>query len=99
MTSVNPFNQPRYEFKLFVTTYATSSQRAVRNLTGILEEQLKNNYSLEIIDVQKHSLVAEQENITALPLLVRIAPAPQRRLIGDMSDPVKVLAGLNLLPL
>jgi circadian clock protein KaiB len=99
MISVNPLNQPRYEFKLFVTTYATSSQRAVRNLTDLLEEQLKNDYCLEIIDVQKHPLLAEQENITALPLLIRIVPAPQRRLIGDMSDRVKVLAGLNLLPL
>jgi circadian clock protein KaiB len=89
---------PPYLLKLFVTTWGTSSHRAIHNLTGILEEQLKNAYQLEIVDVQKQPLLAARENITALPLLIKRAPLPERRLVGDMSNRIRVLAGLDLVP-
>jgi circadian clock protein KaiB len=37
--------------------------------------------------------------IIATPTLVKILPEPLRRIIGDLSDKEKVLAGLNLIPL
>jgi circadian clock protein KaiB len=88
--------QPHYLLKLFVTTYATSSHRAIRNLTNILESQLKGDYELQVIDVREQPLMVIKENITALPLLIKVLPLPCKRMIGDMSDRVKVLAGLNL---
>lgn len=88
--------QPNYKLKLFVTTYAASSHRAMRNLSNILENQLKGHYELEVIDVRQQPQMVLQENITALPLLVKMLPLPSKRMIGDMSDRVKVLAGLNL---
>jgi circadian clock protein KaiB len=102
MTMVNTLSkdqasnmQPPYLLKLFVTTYATSSHRAVRNLTALLQECFPTTYRLEIIDIKQHPLTALKENITAVPLLVREAPKPQRRLVGDMSDRLKVLACLQ----
>lgn len=88
-----------YRLKLFVTTYATSSHRAIRNLTHILESRLKGHYELQVIDVWKQPALAVKENITALPLLVKLLPLPCKRMIGDMSDRVKVLACLNLVAL
>ncbi|MET0531514.1 MAG: circadian clock KaiB family protein, partial [Microvirga sp.] len=35
----------------------------------------------------------------ATPTLVKVLPEPLRRIIGDLSDRDKVLAGLNLTPL
>jgi circadian clock protein KaiB len=87
--------EPPHLLKLFVTTYATSSHRAVRNLTALLQENFPTTYRLEIIDIKQNPLAALQENITAVPLLIRETPEPQRRMVGDMSDRLKVLAGLQ----
>jgi circadian clock protein KaiB len=70
--------------------------RAIKNLRDICEEHLKGRYSLEIIDVYQQGLLAKEEQIIALPLLIKKSPGPERRLIGDMSDKAKVLKGLGL---
>lgn len=86
---------PPLQLKLFVSTYALSSTRAIRNLTALLEECFPSNYHLDIIDIKDQPLLAISENITALPLLIKTAPEPYKRLIGDMSDRLKVLTGLH----
>lgn len=85
-----------YRLRLFVTGATPNSSRAISNLKQICEKYLKGNYELEIIDIYQQPLVAESEQIVALPLLIKKTPFPVRRLIGDMSDTDKVLRGLNL---
>ena len=84
-----------YVLKLFVIGASPNSARAIANLTNICETHLEENYTLEIIDVYQQPLLAQKEQIIALPMLLRILPAPVRRLIGDMSDTNKVLKGLG----
>jgi circadian clock protein KaiB len=76
--------------KLFVTTYATSSHRAIHNLTSILKENFEGLYRLEIIDIKNEPALAVEFNITAVPLLVKDINSANRRLVGDMSDREKV---------
>jgi circadian clock protein KaiB len=85
-----------YKLRLFVTGATPNSSRAISNLKEICEMYLKGNYELEIIDVYQSPLLAQSEQIIALPLLIKKSPSPERRLIGDMSDRGKVLRGLNL---
>ncbi len=85
-----------YQLRLFVTGASPNSSRAVFNLKNICENYLKGNYELEIIDVYQQPLIAESEQIIALPLLIKKAPGVERRLIGDMSNLTKVLQGLGL---
>jgi len=85
-----------YLLRLFVTGASPNSSRAISNLKEICETYLKGKYDLEIIDVYQQPLMAESEQIIALPLLIKKHPSPERRLIGDMSDIEKVLKGLNL---
>ena len=85
-----------YRLRLFITGAAPNSSRAVMNLKDICETYLKGRYELEIIDVYQQPLIAQNEQIVALPLLVKATPGPERRLIGDMSDVDKVLRGLGL---
>ena len=87
-------NQP-YVLRLFVTGASINSLRAVSNVKEICEKYLKGNYSLEIIDVYQQKVLAEKENIIALPLLIKSFPLPERRMVGDMSDTSKVLKGLG----
>jgi len=51
---------------------------------------------LEIIDVHQQPSVAKQENIIALPLLIKKHPLPEKRLIGDMSDMERVLKSIGV---
>ena len=82
--------------KLFVTGASPNSARAIANLKGICEKYLSEQYDLEIIDVYQQPLKAQNADIIALPMLVKSFPLPLKRLIGDMSDTVKVLRGLGL---
>ena len=85
-----------YRLRLFVTGASPNSTRAIINLKQICESHIKDNYEMEIVDVHQQPLLAQSEQIVALPLLIKLSPGPQRRLIGDMSDTKKVLRGLDL---
>ena len=89
-------NDRQYVLRLFITGASINSRRAVVNVKEICEKYLKDNYSLEIIDVYQQKALAEKEQIIALPLLIKSHPLPTRRLIGDMSDTQKVLKGLGI---
>jgi circadian clock protein KaiB len=87
---------PFYELCLFVTGVTSNSIRAIANLKHLCETHLPGRYSLEIIDVYQQRPLAEREQLLALPLLIKRAPHPERRLIGDLSDTEKVLRGLGI---
>ena len=85
-----------YKLKLFVTGASPNSIRAISNLKRICEQHIQKRYTLEIIDIYQDAALAEKEQLIALPLLIKKSPAPERRLIGDMSDETKVLRGLGI---
>jgi circadian clock protein KaiB len=85
-----------YQLRLFVTGASPNSTRAILNLKDICERFLRDNYELEIIDVYQQPLIAQTEQIVALPMLIKKGPGAERRLIGDMSNEEKVLRGLGI---
>lgn len=90
---------PRYHLRLFVTGATTRSQLAILNMKRICEERLQGRYDLEIIDVYEHPEATRDLQIVATPTLVKMLPEPLRRIIGDLSDTERVLAGLALDPI
>ena len=87
---------PRYVLRLFVTGTTSRSQRAIANMQKICEESLAGQYDLEVIDVYQHPEATRDLQVVATPTLVKVLPEPLRRIIGDLSDREKVLAGLDL---
>ena len=85
-----------YIFRLYVTGASPNSLRAIANTRELCEEHFSENYELEIIDVHQQPSVARQENIIALPLLIKKHPLPEKRLIGDMSDMERVLKSIGV---
>ena len=85
-----------YHLRLYVTGASPNSARAIANINNICESYLKGRYSLDIIDVHQQPELAEQEQIIALPLLIKSKPGIERRLIGDMGNEEKVLRALNI---
>ena len=88
-------HQKPHLLRLFVTTYSTSSHRAIQNLTKLLKERYQGTYHLKIIDIMKEPIWAIKENIVRVPLLIKDHPEPSKRLVGDMSDSLKVMASLD----
>jgi circadian clock protein KaiB len=85
-----------YVLKLYITGASPNSTRAVNNIKIFCEKYLRNRYDLEVIDIYQQPLMAQNEQVIALPLLIKSFPLPKKRLIGNMSDTVKVLKGLGL---
>lgn len=86
----------RLSLKLFVTGASPNSAKAIDNLKNICEQYPDREYDLEIIDVYQQPLRAKEEQIVALPMLLKFFPLPVKKLIGDLSDTNKVLKGLGL---
>lgn len=85
-----------YVLRLYVTDATPKSARAIVNARRILEEYLQGQYSLEILDIAEHVAQATEDQIICVPTLLRMAPPPARRIIGDMSDVERVLKGLDV---
>ena len=89
-------HQAAYLLRLYVNDSTAKSKRAVVNLKRVCEEHLHGRYHLEVIDIHKQANLARDEQIVAVPTLIKRLPAPLQRLVGDMSDLSKVLVGLDL---
>lgn len=87
---------PKWVFRLYVSNASPISARAIVNARVFLDAHLKGFYSLEILNISDHVLMARDDQIVASPTLVRVKPAPIRRLIGDLSNEVRLRAALGL---
>lgn len=85
-----------WKLRLYVAGQTPRSIRALANLKALCEEHLKGRYQVEVIDLLKHPQLARGDQIVAIPTLVRKLPPPVRKIIGDLSNTVGVLVGLDL---
>ena len=87
-----------FRLRLFVSGSTSRSQQALQNLRQICEEHLHGRYVLEVIDLAKDPAQAKQNQILAVPTLLKELPEPLRKIVGDLSDEEKVLEGLDIQP-
>ena len=85
-----------YVLRLFVSGMTPRSQRAIENIRRLCEEHLAGRYELEIVDIYQQPGLAKDEQIVAAPTLTKRLPLPLRKLIGDLSDPGRVLVALGI---
>jgi circadian clock protein KaiB len=88
--------QEKYVLTLYIAGQTPRSVNAIINIKRICERELKGRYSLEIVDIFQESAQARNEQLVALPTLIKRLPAPLSRIIGDLADTEKVLIGLNI---
>lgn len=88
----------KWVLRLYVAGQTPKALTAFANLKKICDEQLKGEYSIEVIDLLKTPKLGAEDQIFALPTLVRKLPVPVRKIIGDLSNTERVLVGLDLLP-
>ena len=88
--------QAEYVLRLYISGSTLKSALAVENIKRVCEQHLKGQYDLEVIDIYQQAHLARDEQIVAVPTLIKRLPPPLRRLVGDMSNLKKVLFGLDL---
>ena len=89
-------SEEHYVLRLYVTGMTPRSTEAFASIKAICEDRLQGRYELEVIDIYQHPQLAIDEQIIAVPTLVKMLPAPLRRLVGDLSNEERVLLGLDL---
>ena len=95
-------NQPakarsnKWILRLYIAGQTPKAITAFNNLKLICEEQLNGKYHLQVIDILKNPQLARDNQILAVPTLVRKLPLPVRNIIGDLSNTERVLVGLDL---
>ena len=95
-TSKADQNKKTWELRLYVAGQTPKSLAAFANLKKICEEHLAGQYQIEVIDLLKEPKLAADDQILAIPTLVRKLPPPLKKIIGDLSNTERVLVGLNL---
>jgi circadian clock protein KaiB len=79
---------------LYITGSAPRSISAINNITSICKNNLID-YELKIIDIYENPNLAKEDQIVAIPTLVRLLPPPKKRIIGDLTSTEKVLTFLQ----
>lgn len=100
MTTMNSGSN-RVALRLYVTGQTPSAERAKACLVQVCDDLRRSGHSnvdLKVIDVLSDPESAVMDDVFATPTVIRVAPAPARRLFGDLSSPEMVLVGLQIAP-
>lgn len=85
-----------WNLRLYIAGQTPRSRIALVNLKKICEEYIENKYTIEVIDLFESPQMAKNDQIFAVPTLVRTLPEPIKKIIGDLSNTERVLVGLDI---
>lgn len=88
-------NEDIYELRLYVAGNSSKSKLALDNLKEICYKYLKGKCHIEVVDLREKPSLARADQIVAISTLMRKG-YPGRKIVGDLSNPGKVLEVLNL---
>jgi len=86
----------RWNLRLYIAGNTPRAVTALANLQRVCETELQGRYTLEVIDLLENPRLAREDQIVAIPTLVRALPPPMRKIIGNLSEALPVLVGLQL---
>ena len=86
----------KFVLRLYITGSTPNSMKAIANIKTLCEEMLSGRYAMKVVDIYQDPGLASEDQVVAIPTLVKASPLPRRRLVGDMSSRERVLAGLGL---
>jgi circadian clock protein KaiB len=85
-----------WNLRLYIAGETAKSTAAIANLKRICDEYLPGQFQIEIVDLLKDPKLARNDQIVAIPTLIRKLPNPVRKIIGDLSNTERTLIGLQL---
>jgi circadian clock protein KaiB len=85
-----------WQLRLYVAGQTPKSITALTNLRRLCESHLAGRHRIEVVDLVSQPHLARRDDIVVIPTLVRKLPPPIRKIIGDLSNVHRVLAGLDV---
>lgn len=86
----------RPHLRLYVAGESPNSVSALANLRAALAEHAGLSVELEIIDVLRDPGRALRDGVLITPMLVRLRPPPERRVLGNLRDRATLLGALGI---
>lgn len=93
-----PRRPVEWQLRLYIAGRTEKAMAALENLKRICAEHLEGRYSIEVIDLLENPRLARDDQILAIPTLVRKLPEPLRKIVGDLSNREKMVVGFDLQP-
>ena len=85
-----------YRFRLYVAGEAPNSALARANLAALCRAHLPDRHEIEIVDVLLQPKRALADGVFMTPVLLKLAPSPARKLVGNLSHANTLLLALGL---
>jgi circadian clock protein KaiB len=85
----------RLQLRLYIAGDAPNSTQAIANLSAICREHVPEDHELEIVDILEAPERALADGVLLTPTLVKLSPAPVRRVIGSLSQREPLLQALG----
>lgn len=76
----------QYELKLFIHRGSVSSEIAIAVVQDLCIQLGTENCRFEVIDIVDNPEIAKREHIVAVPTLLKLSPAPAKRIVGGIQD-------------
>lgn len=86
----------RFRFRLFIADHTQNSAQAIVNLQQLCKDHLAGRHSIEIVDVLREPERALAAGVFMTPTLLKVAPSPDVRIVGTLSQTDTVLLALGL---
>jgi circadian clock protein KaiB len=93
----DPDPQPILRLRLYVAGASPNSTLAVANLRAALGGVSEHRVELEIVDILEDPDRGLRDAVVLTPMLVRLEPLPERRVLGSLGDRAVLLSVLGLL--
>lgn len=94
-TSTCPPRSNGLVLELYIVGDSPRSSAALANLESLRKKHLPDA-QVEVIDVWEHPRRILTNSVFVTPMLVKVAPGPTCRIVGDLSDETKVLQALGI---
>lgn len=85
-----------WQLRLYVANDEPRGVTALTNLKRMCDQHVSGKYRIQVVDVLKHPQRCQEDQIVAIPTVVRRLPLPEKRLIGTLSSAEGVVAVLEL---
>ena len=84
-------------FKIYIAGHNSRNRELIATLKEVCTELFLSNHQIQVIDILKSPKEAEKQKVLATPMIVRVVPAPEKRIIGDFREAGKATQAINFL--
>ena len=87
-------NEP-WHVKLYIAGWTAASVAALQTVKALEAEYFPEGSIVEVVDLIEQPEMGVRDNVLAIPTVVKVSPAPVRRIVGNLSNIPKTLKVLG----